>query len=220
MPAPIGTVPANTDAAEQDSGTSIKEFETTFASNNGYSGNLFTIEAKNDMVVEAFDINAGSTEAGLELRIYTKYGDFSRDDLNPGSTWTQISSTTVDGQGESMPTHVPSEAIRSVAIRAGERQSFYITFTDSHMKYTSALLDPNYLSNDDVSLVASAGTQYPFKHYFANRIWNGVIYYKLDGGTTADFQGSDTSVDTTSGAGQESQWNYATVGAVEARPPR
>jgi hypothetical protein len=176
-------------------GSKTRTFQTTFASNNGYAGNLFTIHAKSvDLIIETFDIHSGSTVEALELKIFTKYGDFDRSDVDPSSNWHEICNTTVKGQGESVPTHVPADTVRSVAIKANDIQSFYITFTGPHMKYTSALLDPNYLTNDDLSVVASAGTQYPFKPYFANRIWNGVIYYQTGIGDSAEVQGFETVV--------------------------
>ena len=201
-------------------GVESKSFQTTFQSNNGYAGNLFTIQAKTDMVVERFDINAGSTDKGLQVMIYTKFGDYGRSDADPSQQWTEICATTVDGQGESKPTPIPAEAVKSVAIKANEKQSFYITFTEPYMKYTSAILDPEYLSNEDVSLVASAGTQYPFQNYFANRIWNGNIIYHVGDGTAADIQGRQTKVMNPSGqqsnTGEESVYAY---GAVSSRQP-
>lgn len=196
-----------------------KSFQTTFASNNGYAGNFFTIQAKVNIVVETFDVNAGSTETGLELKIYTKFGDYSRNDVDPSSTWTEVCVTTVDGQGESKPTHIPSEAVKSVAIKSNERQSFFITFSEPYMKYTSTLFDPNYYSNEDISFVASAGTQYPFAHYFENRIWNGNIYYQGADGEAADIQGQDTAVASLIGGqseGRDDTWSY---GSVVAHPP-
>jgi hypothetical protein len=183
-----------TDGALGALGSTMKSFQTTFASNNGYAGNLFTIQAKGDLIIETFAVHSGSTVEGLELKIFTKHGDFDRSDVDPSSNWFEICSTTVTGQGESVPTHVPANTVRSVAIKANDKQSFYITFTGPHMKYTSALLDPNYLTNDDLYVVASAGTQYPFKPYFANRIWNGIIYYQTGIGDSAEVQGFETVV--------------------------
>lgn len=223
-------IPAAASTAESGSNTNglgldLKSFQTTFESNNGYAGNLFTIEAKTDMVVERFDLNAGSTEEGLKVMIYTKFGDYGRNDVDPSQTWRVICSTTVDGQGESNPTHVPAEAVKSVAIKANEKQSFYITFTDTYMKYTSgANLDPDYLSNEDVSLVASAGTQYPFQSYFDNRIWNGNLIYHLGDGTKADIQGRETKVmnpsgqQSSTGAQGNNVYAYGVVSGRQQQP--
>ena len=149
LPASSAMVPSPPLAVNTDMGQAVaKTFHTTFSSNNGYSGNLFTIQSKTDIVIETFDLNAGSTGM-LDLIIYTKYGDFDRNDV-PSANWIEICSTQVQGEGESKPTHVPKETVQSIAVRANQRQSFYITFTDPVMRYTSALLDPNYLGNDDV----------------------------------------------------------------------
>ncbi|CAB9504868.1 Peptidyl-Asp metalloendopeptidase [Seminavis robusta] len=197
-----------------------RAFQTTFSSNNGYAGNLFTIEAKTDLIIETFDINAGSREAGLELKIYTKHGDFDRFDFQPSLTWFELCSTTVNGQGESNPTHVPASAVKTVAVKANDRQSFFITFTGPYMKYTSALLDPNYLTNDDLSLVSSAGTPHPFTHYFPNRIWNGVIYYQAGSAYDADLQGIDTVVTNPRPAGRHDRERTGSYGAVATRNPQ
>ena len=200
-------------------GSNTKTFQTTFASNNGYAGNMFTIQAKAaDLIIETFDVHTGSKMEGLELKIFTKYGDFDRSDVDPSSNWYEICNTTVNGQGESLPTRIPAETVRSVAIKANSKQSFYITFTGPHMKYTSALLDPNYLTNDDLALVASAGTQYPFKPYFANRIWNGIIYYHTEGGDNAEILGVETVVLNPGNAGMEGESTLG-YGEVETRHP-
>jgi hypothetical protein len=206
---------------ESSLGSEPKEFLTTFRANNGHAGNLFTIEARSDIIIEAFDVHAGSTESNLEFKIYTKYGDFSRQDDYPSSKWTEICSTTIDGQGESKPTHVPSPAIKSVAIKANTRQSFYMTFTSPIIKYTNALIDPEYMRTDDIVFVASAGAQFPFKYYFPNRVWNGVIYYKLGDDGTAAIQGSDTMVETPAGGHDSSgeEQRFWTYGAVARRNP-
>jgi hypothetical protein len=194
-----------------------ESFLTTYVSNNGHSGNLFTIEAKFDMIIETFDVHTDSTSDNLELKIYTKFGDFSRNDDNPSGTWTEIADTTVQGQGEFQPTHVPSKDVSTVAIKANTRQSFYITFTGPYIKYTSALVDPDIIQNNHLSFVAGAGAQYPFKYYFPNRVWNGVIYYRLGDDGTADVRGSETAVDepaSSSGAGRDDNpvfWTSASV---------
>ena len=126
-------------------------FETTWASNNGYAGNLFTIQAKTDIILEAFDLNSGSTE-GIGVKIYTKFGGFDRSDIDPASNWIEICSTRVQGRGESLPTHVPAADVKSIAIKGNEKQSFYVTFQGPFMRYTSALLDPNYLSNEHLGM--------------------------------------------------------------------
>lgn len=181
-----------TDLALNDS---VSSFLTTFVSNNGHSGNLFTIEAKVDIVVETFAVHTDSTNDNMALKIYTKFGDFSRLDDNPISAWTEMADTIVQGQGEFHPTHVPSKNVRSVLVKANTRQSFYITFMGPYIKYTSALIDPNIIKNNDLQFVAGAGTQYPFNYYFPNRIWNGVIYYKVGDDGAADLLGSDTAVE-------------------------
>lgn len=203
-------------------GVQYKTFHTSFQSNNGFAGNLFTIQAKTDMVVERFDLNVGSTDKGIHVLIYTKFGDYGRVDADPGRYWTEICNTDVDGQGESKPTQVPFEAVKSVAIKANERQSFYITFTANYMKYTTGAVDPNYLSNEDVSLAASAGTQYPFQGYFPDRIWNGNVVYRLNDLDSADVQGRETEVKSVSGSEQvyAEEGNSYAYGAVSTRQPQ
>ena len=183
----------STDLALSDS---VSSFLTTFVSNNGHSGNLFTIEAKEvDIIVETFAVHTASTNDNLKLKIYTKFGNFSRQDGDPSIAWTEIADTTVEGLGEFQPTHVPSKDVQSILMKANTRQSFYITFTGPYIKYTSALIDPNIIQNDHLRFLASAGTQFPFHYYFPNRIWNGVVYYKVGDDGSADLQGSDTAIE-------------------------
>lgn len=166
-PMPASTLSVTGPTAGTDKTGATKMFQTTFASNNGYAGNMFTIQSKTDIVIDTFDLNAGSMDV-LGVQIFTKYGDFDRND-NP-TEWIEICSTQVEGKGESKPTSVPTEAVKSIAIKAHERQSFYITFDSPSMRYTSALLDPNYLGNDDVGKSSYCKEAIP-------RLW---LYLRLD----------------------------------------
>jgi hypothetical protein len=65
------------------------------------------------------------------------------------------------------------------------------------------------------ALVASAGTQYPFRAYFANRIWNGNIYYQTNDRKIADINGQETVVVND---GANTMYNGFSYGAV-TRPP-
>lgn len=194
-------------------------FLTTFHANNGYSGNLFTIEAKVDMIVETFDVHAATKDADMELKIFTKAGDFSDFEDDPELSWIRVANTTVQGQGVSVPTHVPANVVKTVSVKANTKQSFYITFTGPYIKYTNGLIDSNVLQNDHISFIAGAGTQYPFGSYFLNRIWNGVIYYRVGDDGSADVVGSEAVVKTPMGPlNSEGKGHGAISASVAPRP--
>mmetsp|Transcript_4764 Transcript_4764/g.6891 ORF Transcript_4764/g.6891 Transcript_4764/m.6891 type:complete len:1246 (-) Transcript_4764:33-3770(-) len=155
-----------------DSNQVVEQLTTMFAGGNGQAGNMFTIRSSEDIVVTDFDIHTYSTSQ-IEVYIYTKEGEYTGFEQD-SSAWTQICSTRVQGEGSPNPTHISAEAIDSVSIGVGQNQSFYITLSESKIRYTNGIP-----ATDDgiIQIINSSGNKYLFGIDYPNRIWNGNIYY-------------------------------------------
>ena len=159
---------------------------TTFASNNGASGNMFDIRATNaaGVTVRTFDVHLNAGTYDLNVYIPTTGGTHVGIEQNPGA-WTLIGSATgVTSAGINVPTPLP--VCVAQFIPAGTTQGFYVTTTTSGIRYTTGtgfLVGDVYASNTDLEFLAGTGNGANFGSVFgppsASRIWNGNIYYDL-----------------------------------------
>ena len=155
-----------------DSDQVVEELVTSFQGGNGQAGNMIDVVPKEQITVQAFDIHTSSFEE-VTVLIYTKEGTYEGY-IHDMSAWTLICHTTLAGAGSSTPTHVPASAVQAVTIEAGATQAFYVTLTESVIRYTNGII---VAEDNNLSITSSAGNRYPFGESFPNRIWNGVLYY-------------------------------------------
>jgi len=159
---------------------------TTFASNNGASGNMFDIRVTNaaGVTVRTFDVNLNAGTYDLNVYIPTTGGTHVGIEQNPGA-WTLIGSATgVTSAGIDVPTPLP--VCVAQFIPAGTTQGFYVTTTTSGIRYTTGtgfLVGDVYASNTDLEFLAGTGNGANFGSVFgppsASRIWNGNVYYDV-----------------------------------------
>ena len=167
--------PAPRPGPPTDSNQVVEQLTTLFAGGNGQAGNMIQIQASQDIIVTSFDIHTYSN-LNVHVYIYSKPGTFVGFEHDM-SAWTEICDTRVDGQGSPNPTNIPADAVTAVRVEAGETHSFYITLTDSSIRYTNGII-----TTDDgvIRFFRSSGNKYPFGADYPNRIWNGVVHYKTD----------------------------------------
>lgn len=156
--------------------TTLSRLQTTFAGGNGQAGNMFDVTTNKAIVIRSFDIHTYSTSS-VRVFIFTKKGTHVGSEKNPAA-WTQICDTQVIGKGSPIPTQIPKEAITAVNMAAGETQSFYVTLTESKIRYTNTV---EVSDNGTLKVTLSTGNKYPFGDFYINRMWNGVIYYETSG---------------------------------------
>ena len=159
---------------------------TTFASNNGQSGNMFDIVATNaaGITVKSFDVNL---DVGTwDLEVYTlPSGTPYLPDVNNAAAWTLVGSAAgVVSNGLNIATPLP--ICVNTFVPAATTQAFYVTVTNgTSMNYTNGTTTGAlYTSNADLEFYEGAGMSYPFGSNFNPRIFNGNIYYDL-GDTSA-----------------------------------
>jgi hypothetical protein len=159
-----------------------EQLTTMFAGGNGQAGNIFEIKVSKKIVVTAFDIHTYSATNAHVFAYYKKgtYVGFEHDQ----EAWTEIANVWVQGAGSPNPTHIPAEDVTPVTVEAGETCSFYITLTESKIRYTNGII-----TADDgiVNFINSSGNKYPFGMDYPNRVWNGILYYTTDAGSVTNY---------------------------------
>ncbi|MCF8373538.1 MAG: S8 family serine peptidase, partial [Bacteroidales bacterium] len=162
--------------------TGSGQLQTTFTTNNGQDGNMFDVEAINDLVISGFDIHTGATSGTLhDYAVYYKTGTHVGFETNAGA-WTLIGSATgvvVAGLGN--PTPLPISI--NLSLTSGQTYAFYITSTDGYnVKYLNGTTLGNLYSSDaNIKIFEGKGLEYPFggagSTVLSPRVWNGIIHY-------------------------------------------
>ena len=201
---------------------------TTLAGGNGNFGNMFDVNAINDITIDSFDIHA-DTGATFDVEVYAKIGTWVGSEADPGA-WTLIGTAPgVVSNGDGVAT--PLGLMLGYAIPAGETHAFYITPTDfstGGFNYTNGTATGNVFASDaNLEFLEGAGIAYPFDSgvLFQPRVWNGNIQYSAGGAlsTMIDFTCEDVGenliqVFVTDTAGNESTCT-ATVTVVDNIDP-
>ncbi|MCK5940803.1 MAG: hypothetical protein KAI24_02440 [Planctomycetes bacterium] len=167
--------------------TAQSPLTTTFASNNGQSGNMFDIGATNaaGVTVRYFDVNLDPGSWDLEVYVATSGGTHIGIEQTAAS-WTLVGSAAgVVSAGANVPTTLPICVEEFIA--TGTTQGFYVTCTNgTGINYTTGTgftQGTLYAQNADIDFFAGTGNVYPFGAVFgpptASRIWNGNIYYDI-----------------------------------------
>lgn len=154
---------------------------TTLAGGNGQNGNMFDVDAINDIMILSFDGNQlGSAQSAANWEIYTKTGTFVGFEGNPAA-WTLVgSANAVPWQPQGSPTPIPIAV--NVPVAAGARQAFYVTcMTGWNVAYTNGTgVGNQYASDANIIFYEGVGKAYPFGATFSPRIWNGRIHYAIN----------------------------------------
>ncbi len=147
---------------------------TTFSSNNGADGNIFSILAKNDIIIQSFEGNLSSSGT---MKIYFRMGSYAGFENNPAA-WTLIDSAYTTTNGNDTATLIPVNV--NMGVDSGEIVSFYITANGdgAGVNYTDGTLEGDTFSiNSDLIIYEGQGMSYPFGGNFTPRVWNGRINY-------------------------------------------
>lgn len=186
VPTTLAPVPAPTTSPPSrlptDGNQIVEQLTTLFAGGNGQAGNMVEIKVNQDIRVTAFDIHTYST-ANVQVYIYYMKGSYVGFEQD-ASAWTEICNTWVKGKGSPNPTHIDASEVEEVAIDEGETYSFYVTLTESKIRYTNGVINAN---DSVVEFIRSSGMKYPFGGDYPERIWNGNFYYRTDAGAVTSY---------------------------------
>jgi len=143
---------------------------------------MFDVKAKKDLLIERFDIHAKGEDTST-IYVYTKSGSYSGSEF-VSVDWTHIHTEAYTSQGKNNKTAL-SVFTSPVEIKSGEIQSFYVR-SDSAVWYTTCgpygylVVDNGDLQFfEGVGVKGASATFCDRAECLYNRIWNGVIDYKL-----------------------------------------
>ena len=158
---------------------------TPFTGGNRQDGNMFDVQAVNNITVTGFDGNASTGNGNMGVEIYYKAGTHVGSETNAGA-WTLIGTDTVIPNAVGMPTPIPIPV--NVTIPAGQTYAFYITISTTaavdNFEYNNGTAFGSPVSqNADLKILEGVGKAYPFGTTYpttgppASRVWNGIIHY-------------------------------------------
>jgi uncharacterized repeat protein (TIGR02543 family) len=173
------TAPLHASAAELS-------LTTTYAGGNGQCGIMFDIVAKSDVLITRFDTNVDADSGDtVTIRIYGKEGTFA-DSYGDPSAWTILGTSDVVAAGPDVPTPLP--IVVDVSIPAGSTYAFLITTVGNHgaLNYTNGEgIGSLVVQDDHIQILEGMGVAYDFGDFFGDeeqgRIFNGTVYYELEG---------------------------------------
>jgi hypothetical protein len=161
---------------------------STFASNNGFSGNTFDITPNVDIEITGLDFNGSNTAIQYNIDVYYKVGTSVGFEADP-LAWTLLASgLSAVCSGTNLPTFV-NMAGNGIVLSAGTTYGIYFDSVDyptgASIQYTNGTGANEIYSNGDLLLECKTGQGSPAFSgtTFSPRVWNGTIYYDtLSGG--------------------------------------
>lgn len=168
------------------------DLKTTFKSNNGASGNMFNVQAKDDIEITAIDINtSAATSTAVSARIWYRHGTFTRA-TSTAAGWCLIGTATGTASGQNLPTRLITRG--RATFRAGNTYGVYVEYLGSgNLRYTNG--SPKVYENNHIKLTTGVGKAAGFAgQVFPDRIWNGRLRYRGGTGTeslTTTFTGTN-----------------------------
>lgn len=172
---------------------------TPYATNNGQDGIMFTITAKENIVIDSFANNHGPGTIP-EYRIYYKCGDATSATTN-AAAWTLIGSAfNVVSAGTNLPTIIPINV--NIPMSEYQTVAFYLTTAGSGpiCRYTNGTQVCDSLGgNPELVIHEGYGKDYPFGATFNPREFNGTVYYHCTGSSQLSINGNFTFCNVTVG---------------------
>jgi hypothetical protein len=171
-----------------------KTLTTTYATNNGSSGNVFKVTTTNEINVNAFKIHATNSGSGQAI-VWARSGDYAGFE-NSSTGWTKIQDVTVASSGTDTETTLPN-LLTPYAMAAGSTHSFHV-WTALGARYTNGAGEGQEFAcvenPGDMVFYEGKGCGGQFSCTFSPRVWNGKIEYTMAGPATPE----PTSEPTTS----------------------
>lgn len=165
----------------------VDSLQTTLVQNNGLSGVMFDVEAKNDIVVTRLETILD--DVTHDVYIWYVAGGKGGHEMTMGD-WTFVDNATVVGAGfatspaASVPTEIPIDI--DLFIPAGQTYGFYIHSVPSGggapIKYRDGTAENTvYVQNVDLKIFQGRGVGSSFFNSFqpSPRVFAGIVNYEL-----------------------------------------
>ena len=149
---------------------------TTFAGGNASNGNMFDIQANQNITIKDFDVHFTGTNGSFE--VYFKNGSYVGSETN-AAAWLLVGTATgINGAGSGVGT--PLNLNLNLPLAAGQTYAFYVTNSSGQtISYTNGTTaGAVFASNSDLTVFEGVGKTYPFGSTFSPRNFNGTIQYE------------------------------------------
>jgi len=150
---------------------------TSYASDNGYNGNMFDIVALKNVEILSFDANLGVGAHTME--VHYRQGSFVGHESS-SSGWTLIGTATTNATAQDAPT--PVNVPVNVSIPQGQTYAFYVTTQGTSNRYINGTSVGNVFASDqNIQVLEGVGKSYPFASTFTTRNYSGTVHYEVCG---------------------------------------
>ncbi len=152
---------------------------THFLGGNGYAGNMFDFTPNVDMTITGLDFHGRTNSNSYDIDLWFRTGS-SVGFETTSVGWTLMASGTAINNGSGVGTFVDLSG-NGVTLLAG--QTYGLCMHNSNyssaggINYTNTV-GPETYTSAEATLVSHCGVTDPaFTNFFANRCWNGTLYY-------------------------------------------
>jgi hypothetical protein len=153
---------------------------SSFADNNGASGNMFDVVATGgNVTVDSLYINTSRT-TDVDIEIWYKVGSYQGNTADP-SVWIQLGRDTVPANGSGVGTPVPIHL--NVTIPQGQTYAFNVFSHSAGMNYITGSTEGAVFASDNfIEILEGIGTNSAFPTTFnVPRVWSGELFYTAIG---------------------------------------
>lgn len=155
-----------------------REIETTFDYNLGSGGNMFTVEAKRDILVESLAINSNSRGQG-EVKVYTRQGGYAGH-ISSSQGWQLIYNNPAVTHGRRGEITELGDFQNAVSIKSGDIQSFFVTSTRGLVYKSGDQEGSPFTSDESLTILQGIGTGSTFSDtVHSPRVWGGIMRYSV-----------------------------------------
>ena len=154
--------------------TNGNELETTFEYDLGSGGSMFTVEAKQNILITSLAINSNSRGAG-EVKIYTREGGYSGH-VNSSDGWELIYDNPSAMHSRRGQATELGDFEQGVRIAKGMSQSFFVSSSKGLVYKSGDQENSSFTSDQSLSILEGIGTDESFSDMIHTpRVWSGII---------------------------------------------
>ena len=153
--------------------SAVSSLTTSMADNNGSQGNIFDVNALQDVQITGLDINTSSNATGT-LEVWWRTGSgYLAPISNAG--WTLHETIPITGAGASTPTAATFSS--PISLTAGQTYSFFV-LSDIGIRYiTGSTQGAVYAADAALEITEGIGCVSSFTCTYTPRVWSGTLHY-------------------------------------------
>jgi len=157
-------------------------------------GIMFTLVASEDVFIQTLSIHSATvpvqgsnnttTKPLTYVEVFTKVDSYSGFESNPAA-WSKVAASKLKISGRGSLSQIPPENFIGVLVKAGSKQSFYVTDTESPTiintvgKEGSPIDTPSNHGSPIEIFVGCGVDSYPFGTKIPGRLFNGIVHFAL-----------------------------------------